>query len=159
MSHEHDARINSTLARVAAKRGFQQEAVTTYTPLAALLSREEGDDEEAMRIKIETFNRFIDYCMQNGPHPGAVMRNFYALVHALRPEAALNMTCKEHAMLFGQTKAAHSWRVKQIFTGYLKESGAKAFKAGFQKSEVAVESYRRQRLGKTKRGHGLKKAA
>ncbi|MDF3058529.1 MAG: hypothetical protein K0R17_2744 [Rariglobus sp.] len=166
MSSNHEERIAGVLRSVTDKeelRGLyrgKKGDVTNYTPLSALLAAEDGeDDEELMRARMEVFNRFIDFCVQDGAHPGAVMRNFYAIVHALRPEALRDLTCEEYGKLFGETKQAHSWRVKQIFSGYMRKQGAGGFKARFQKSETAVESYRRVRLGKKRGDNQHKKAA
>lgn len=150
----HEQRITSVLARKAAERGYQQEAVTAYTPLSALLASEGGDDAEDAAARSEVLQMLIDFAMQDGPHPAAVMKNFYALVHALRPSAMPGWTCKDFAALFGETKAAHSWRVKKLFTRSLEARGARPIKARFQKSASATKAYSAAQLGNSNRRHG-----
>lgn len=147
----HDQRITSALARAAARKGFSQASVTTHTPLDDLLEAEEaaacGELERSAVL-----NRLLDYLAADGPHPGCVLRRYYAVVKALQREDLLcGMTLKELGMMFGETKAAQSWRIKKIFSGYLKGAGAKGFKARFQKSEAAVAAYARTQLGNTNR--------
>ncbi len=150
----HDHRINSVLAHRAHQSGYAGESVTTKTPLSELLTSELVDTEQDMRASVETFLRFIDFCGQDGPHPAAVLKNFYAVVHAIRPQALGQafgkMTCADYAMLFGETRAAHSWRVKKIFSRFVKSRNAAAGKAGFQKSATATRTFARIRKGKTK---------
>lgn len=152
----HEARINSVLARKAAERGFDPgESVTTYTPLRALLDGEDGlDDEHARQARSEILEMMIDFTMQDGPHPASVMKNFYAMVHALRPKAMPAWTCQDFADLFGETKAAHSWRVKKLFTRRLENRGSRSIKAKFQKSPRATANYAAAQKGNSNRRHG-----
>lgn len=156
---EDEQRINSVLARAAARRGYTMEAATTRTPLSELIDREAldaGEDAEGvMRARLETFHRFIDFAFADGPHPGDVMRNFYAVVHVLRPDVLLNMTCDDIGALLGRTGAAHSWRVKKVCER-LKAKGVKGFKARFQKSEAASAAYSAAQRGNQNR-RGLSK--
>jgi hypothetical protein len=152
----HEQRINSLLARKAAERGSQAEAVTTYTPLSALLRSEDGDDDEqAAAARSEVLGMMIDFTLQNGPHPASVLKNFYALVHALRPSAMPNWTCQNYADLFGETKAAHSWRVKQLMERFVVARGARPIRARFQKAASATKNYSKAQKGNRNRRHGL----
>lgn len=151
MSETHDQRITSALARAAARHGFAQESVTTHTPLDDLLDAEDAaQDGNAPRETV--LNRLLDYLASDGPHPGCVLRRYFAVAKALQREDLLcGMTLHELGLMFGETRAAQSWRVKKIFSGYLKGRGAKGFKARFQKSEAAREAYSRAQLGNTNR--------
>ncbi|HEX2099023.1 MAG TPA: hypothetical protein VHF69_00080 [Candidatus Synoicihabitans sp.] len=149
------------LARAAARRGYAMEATTNRTPLSDLLAQEaDGEDAEGlMRARLETFYRFIDFAFADGPHPASVMRNFFAVVHALRPDALLNMSCRDIGLLLGRTGAAHSWRVKKLFSDFLKDHDARGFKARWQKSETATAAYSAAQRGNTNRRGTKKKAA
>lgn len=146
----HEARIASVLARKAMHSGYEAGAsVTTYTPLSALLASEEGDREEA-QMRAEVIGALIDFVLQRGAHPAHALKNFYALVHALRPGALPHWTCQDFADLFGETKAAHSWRVKQIFRTV---KTARPMKARFQKSTAATAVYSDAQKGNRNRRH------
>ena len=149
------------LARKAHQLGYEAGAsVTTYTPLSALLACEDGSDEDARQARSEVLGMLIDYAMQDGAHPAKVMKNFYAIVHALRPQALPGeWTCKDFGDLFGETKAAHSWRVKKLFDRRLKERGARPIKARFQKPASATPKYAAAQKGNSNRRHGLGREA
>jgi hypothetical protein len=148
---EHDHRITSALARAAARHGYQQESVTSHTPLDDLLDAEDAAQVGELE-RSAVLNRLLDYLAADGPHPGCVLRRYFAVVKALQREDLLcGMTLQELGLMFGETKAAQSWRVKKIFSGYLRGAGAKGFKARFQKSETARAAYARAQLGNTNR--------
>lgn len=152
---EHEERIASVLARRASKAGMQAEGVTYRTPLSALLAAEEEDTDDTLAARSEIIGMMIDFAMQDGPHPQAVLKNFYAIVHALRPQALRGWTCQDIAELFGETKAAHSWRVKKIFKVRLEAVGARPIKARFQKPSGATANYSAAQKGNHNRRHGL----
>lgn len=147
---QNDAqRIEQTLAQVFQKKGYQQEAVTTRTPLSDLLAQEDTADVQSERLEtLRALNRFY---VADGPHPGSVLRRVFAVLKAVSPELIVNMTLAEMGQMFGETKAAQSWRVKKIFTNYQRERGIKGFKAAFQKSEKARSAYSRAQQGNTNR--------
>lgn len=151
----HEQRITSLLARKAAERGYQAEAVTGYTPLSALLRAEDGseDDEEARAVRSEALRALVDFIMQDGPEPLKVLKNFFATVHLLRPSKLPNWTCHDYAELFGETKAAHSWRVKKLGK-VLEARGGRPIKARFQKAASATKNYSAAQKGNRNRRHG-----
>ena len=140
-----ERRINETLAQVFHKKGFQQEAITTRTPLADLLAKEAGEDEQDERR--ETLGVLLRYFFADGPHPGAVVRRVFAVGKAVAPELIVDMTVEELGLMFGETKAAQSWRIEKIFSNYQRERGVKGFKAGFQKSEHTSAAFSRAQRG------------
>ena len=126
---------------------------TIYTPLSELLASEDGDEEET-RLRAEIIVALIDFVLQRGAHPAHALKNFYAVVHAIRPDALPHWTCQDFADLWGETKAAHSWRVKQLF-GRLTARGARPIKARFQKPASATPNYSAAQKGNRNRRHGL----
>jgi hypothetical protein len=152
----HDQRINSAIARAAARRGYQQEAITTRTPLDDLLAKEEGEDAQAQRR--EALSLVLLYFFADGPHPGCVLRRVYAVTKAVKPKLCLDMTLEELALMFGETKAAQQWRIDKIFNDYQRLRGVKGFKAAFQKSDEARAAYSRAQRGNHNR-RGNHKAA
>lgn len=154
MSHAdgHDQRINSALARVASKRGYTQESVTTRTPLDELIEAEEQSELAGDRGNV--LRRVLLFFYADGMHPGAVLRRVYALAKAIDPELIGDMTCDDLALMFGETKAAQSWRIQRIFSGYQRAAGVNGFKASFQKSESARAAYSRAQRGNNNRSAG-----
>lgn len=152
-----DRRIHQALTTAAERKGSFYEPATEETPASALIMAEEADDEEVSEIRREALARMLDFFFQSGAHPAAVMKNVYALTKILRPELILDMRCEDLAKLFGNTKAAWSWRLKQIFSATLKKAGAKGTSAGFQKSPAASDAYARaQRGNHNRRGRNYK---
>lgn len=158
---EHEDRIASVLARRARESGYDSgPSVTQHTPLAALLQGEAGDDgEDEQRLRSEVIGAFVDFVLQDGAHPAHAMKNFFAVVHALRPQALPHWTCEDFAQLFGQTKAAHSWRVKKLFGPWIEARGGRAIRARFQKSASATPNYSKAQKGNRNRRHGLPRPA
>lgn len=140
-----EKRIGETLAQVYWKKGFRQEAVTTRTPLADLLAKEEAADVQEERR--ETLGVLLRYFFADGPHPGAVVRRLFAVAKAVAPELIVDMTVEELGLMFGETKAAQSWRIKKIFSNYQRDRGVKGFKAAFQKSEHSTAAFSRAQRG------------
>jgi len=146
---DDEGRIAETLAQRFAKQGFCHEAVDTATPLTALLGKEEGENVEDDRH--EVIGAMLDFFCADGVHPGWVLRRVFAVLKAVRPQLLGDMSLEEMGNLFGETRAAQSWRIKKMFTDYQRGKGAKSFKAAFQKSEAAVGSYSRAQKGNTNR--------
>lgn len=155
---EHEERIAQLLSRKAwqaVQEGLPPESVTHHTPLAVLLAGEIADDEDEQRRRSEVLAAFVDFVLQDGAHPAAAMKNFFAVVHALRPQALAHWTCEDFGQLFGQTKAAHSWRVKKLFGPWIEARGSRPIRARFQKAASATRNYSEAQKGNRNRRHGL----
>lgn len=151
-AESHNLRINSALAIAAARRGFSQEAVTNHTPLDALIEADERCQEQEGLGSV--LQRMMLFFFADGAHPGVVLRRVYAVAKAIEPAMINHMSLEELALMFGETKAAQSWRLKRIFSDYQRHSGLKGFKARFQKSESARAAYSRaQRGNKNRKKH------
>jgi hypothetical protein len=112
----------------------------------AMISREELVNV-IRETRRETLALFLNWLTEDGLHPGSVLRRVYSVGKALHKEPWSLLSLREAGLMFGETKAAQSWRTKKIFNGYLKERGFKACKAPFQKSEEAVSKYREAAKG------------
>lgn len=152
-----DRIISATIRAAQQRQGHQAEAVSVPQTLEEFFDDLRNDEEEAILIKMETVNRFIDFIFQDGPHPAMAMRNMFAIVHAIRPEALLNMSSKEIGLLLDRTKAAHCWRVEQIISRILKKSGAKGYRTRFQKSESSRANYSKAQMGNHNRTKSTKR--
>lgn len=154
-SDAHDVRINSILARAAARRGYNQESITTITPLTELMATEGRAELEGGRADV--LKQMLLFFYADGQHPGAVLRRVFAVAKALDESLLEGMTLTDMAQMFGETKAAQSWRIQKIFSGYQRAAGVNGFKASFQKSEAARAAYSRTQRGNTnRRGKGEK---
>lgn len=153
----HDKRIQETLAQAAQKRGYQLESFTSDTPLDDLIRAEEGEQEE----HDEKLAKVLLYFYADGPHPGAVLRRVFAVTKAIRPDLLLNMSDAEIGMMFGETRAAQSWRRKKIFSNYQRDRGVKGYLSPSQKSESSRGVFSAAQRGNTNRRgkSGKKKAA
>lgn len=149
---QHDVRIASLLARVAQRKGYTQESITTHTPLDDLIAAEERAEMEGGRG--DTLAQMLRFFYADGMHPGCVLRRVFAVAKAIKPELVGDMSLEELALMFGETKAAQSWRIKKIFSDYQRQAGVKGFKASFQKSEAAVAAYSRAQRGNKNRTAG-----
>lgn len=99
--------------------------------------------------------RFIFF---EGPAPRRTVRRVYVLAKVMAPLLILNMTLTDLGEIFGETRAAWSWRAKHKFNEYLASRGAKACKANYQKSDAACEKYSKAQLGNRNRIGGARAA-
>ena len=59
--------------------------------------------------------------------------------------------------MMGETRQAVSFRIKRIYTHYLKKKGFRGHKAACQKDEEAVEEYRKSAKGNRHRANSVAK--
>jgi len=142
-------RIRQTLLRFYAETSWQP--VENQTPLQTLIDGETGGELDEWGCRHEVLVALLDWLCEDGVHPGAVLRRIYAVGKALnRPPWSL-LSLEETGQMFGETRAAMSWRIKKIFSGYLKKKGFRGFKAPFQKDEEAVASFAKVQKGNRNR--------
>ncbi len=158
---EHERRVESALARAASRL---HEAVETRTPVHEVMLSEEAEEFERMadtvedgeRLRQEFFQRFFDFLFEDGPHPGWVLRRLYVLARRYRPDLVLRMNGTDLGLLFGETRAAQSYRMQLIFDR-LRGAGARGFRGGGCKSEGSREAYAASAAGNHNRAKGKKK--
>lgn len=157
----HETRIEHVLGAVY--RDGRWDGVEHATPLSDLLATERADgiQTEEEKIRDEAFARLVDFLFADGPHPGCVVRRIFALAKAIRPQVLCTMSLEEIHLMLGETRAAGSWRIKKIFSGYLAAAGGRAVKARFQKLDTARAAMSRAQRGNHNRADGArrKKAA
>lgn len=96
------------------------------------------------------------YLLAEGYHPLKIMKRLFAVGRGMRIEPFAEMTYEEAAMMFGETKAAHSWRMK-VLSGMIKMNGMQGTKLPGQKSEAASKRYAKAQMGNTNRADGTKR--
>lgn len=158
---EHERRVESALARAAARL---HEVGETRTPLDEVMLSEEAESfermtdfsEEAQRLRVEFFARFFDFLFEDGPHPGWVLRRIYALARRYRPDLILGMNGTDLGLLFGETRAAQSYRMQLIFDR-LRMSGTRGFRGGGCKREESRSAYAASATGNRNRAKKRRK--
>lgn len=149
-------RIKTALTRFYEREGWQP--VDHHTPLESLIMGEEGQTDFAeAHCRMEVLIILLDFLCQDGVHPGAIVRRIYCLGKFLNRPPWSKLTAHEMGLMMGETRAAVVFRIKRIFTGYLKDRGAKGFKAPFQKDEATVAKYRAAAKGNTNRRDSARK--
>lgn len=154
IERQHEVRIERRLGIVYRREGF--EVPDNDTPLDALLAKEDNtaDHEPDWLVRCEALRGLLAYFFAEGPHPGVVLRRVFAVTWALDRSLVANMTQTDMAIMFDETKASQSWRIKKIFSGYLQKWGAKGFKAPGQKTETAGRAYAAAAMGNKNRSGG-----
>lgn len=148
---EHEKRINDVLARSFRREvGRGREPVYVRTPLDDLIEAEEGDEDARSKM----LGQVLDYFFADGPHPGAVLRRVFGLAKAVRPQLIMHMSLHDLGQMFGDGRAAWSFRIKSIFNGYLKKMTGMDFTLPWQKSPGAVAKYSEAQKGNSNRRHG-----
>jgi len=151
----HETVIDATLKRVYSREAAHgREPVYHRTPLAELISREEGESSEEFAIRCEGADRQLEYFFADGPDPRHVIRRVYAWVKARRADLILNMTHHEIGLLLGESRAAGSYRVKKIVNRRLKAAGFLGTQLPGQKSSSACEKYAAAAEGNHNRRRG-----
>ena len=137
-----------------------REPVYFRTPLDEILQQEgrfgADEDDEAI-IRQEARSQMLEYFFGDGPHPGQVVRRVFAMAKAIRPHLVLNMSLEELGLMLGETRAAGSWRIKQLINRPLAGTRCAGVVLPWQKSQSAVASYARAARGNHNRSHGSKK--
>ena len=127
-------------------------SLESQDPAEALMRKEEGPEPEEWEIRNEAFRQILEFFFQDGPEPLAVLRRVFATVKAVAPHLVGDMSCEDIALICGDGgRATVSARIKRIYNGKLKESGMKAVKAPFQKSEEAVRTFSEAQKGNKNR--------
>ena len=133
-----------------------REPVYQRTPLDEILQKENGSGELSVQEYTPAFLMMMGYFFSEGPHPGTVMRRVFAFAKALCPDLMLNMSLHEVGLMFGETKAAAGWRIKQLINRPAQASGVHGHTLPWQKSASTVAKYASAARGNTNR-RGSKK--
>jgi hypothetical protein len=152
----HDTVVSDVLAAAYRRLRSGHEAIDTHTPLDALMREEEGMPADERVVRAEAFRAILADFFADGPHPAKVMRRVFALTKAYAPELILNMTCQDLGNMFGETRAAVSWRINQLHNKRVKAAGANGTHVRFQKSETTRAKYRLAAKGNKNRAKGAK---
>lgn len=148
---EHERRVEGALMRAAERL---HEQVVFRTPADEVMLAEEAgafvsEEERRWEIMADFLSRFFDFVFAEGPHPGWVLRRLYALARIYRPDLMLRMNGTDLALLFGETRAAQSFRLKCLFDelGIVEWAGVSKRRAASRTFSAAQRGNRNRRKG------------
>jgi hypothetical protein len=158
MSEITEEAIEEVLRTVwSREQAHGREPAYMRTPLDELVSMESGDAADEHAIRLEAFRRLLEFFFSDGPHPGYVIRRVFAVTKALRPSLILNMSLEEIGLMLGETKAAGSWRIKQLVNRPIAAASGHGSQLPWQKSASACEKYAARAAGNSNRSQKKKK--
>jgi hypothetical protein len=151
--------VNETLRVVYSREQLAgREPVLTRTPLDEVMAREEGEPIDAYAMRIEAMRDLMSYFFAEGPHPEAVLKRVFAVAKAIFPQLVFNMSCEEIGLLFGETKAAVSYRIKLLVNRPIAALFGHKVQLPWQKSSSACAIYAARAKGnQNRRNHKPKK--
>lgn len=103
---------------------------------------------------LRTLNRMLELFFAGGTDLRDVARLTFTWCGWLGRDHLLNMSLQKLGEIFDETRAAQSWRAKEVVESLLKTAGCRGFRAPWQKSETAVEAYARAARGNHNRSNG-----
>lgn len=167
-----ERQIDFAMSRAAARLAHIGDDVEVRTPLTALLLAEDMERLEAASRSIAEeygddfsrtyaawFGRLLAFFFAEGPHPGVVLRRLYMVARRYGPDLIWGMNGTDLGMMFGESRAAQSYRINLLFDG-LKAAGVRGNRGAGCKREEARETYaecatgnhnRRRSAGKKKK--------
>ena len=155
---DHESTIMETLRHAwSREQAAGREPVYTRTPIDEMISREDGEAADEYLARVEAMRDLMGYFFADGPHPAAVLKRVFAVAKAIFPELVLNMSCEEIGLLFGETKAAVSYRIKLLVNKPIAALFGHDVQLPWQKSASACAKYRAQAMGNTNRTTTKKK--
>lgn len=121
-------------------------------------SLEEFEAGDEATIKQEGVAAFLEFVFAEGPHPGVVMRRFYAYVKKFHPKMIWDAGYRELGLLLGESHAAMEWRISVIIDGYSEAKGLRGVKAPWQRTDEVCSAYSVAQKGNDNRTGGKKSA-
>jgi hypothetical protein len=149
-----DAGLRSHYRRAGA------ELADTRMPFDALLAIESADDgidggdkgpsDYEMRQRVIGVRTVFGLIKSRGVSMGQMMRQLFAVGRSLNDPFFSSLTMAESAMMFSETKAAHSWRCK-VLSGKIKLQGMKGHRLPGQKTPESRAAYAAAATGNSNR--------
>lgn len=106
----------------------------------------------------ELLSRVLDLFFALGADLRDVARLAFTWSGWLGRDRQLNMSLEEVGTIFDETRAAQSWRAKEIVEAYLRRAGCRGFRAPWQKGQAAVDAYTAAAKGNHNRANGTRPA-
>lgn len=149
-----EANISAALRSYHA-RGGQCEPICEDMPFDEILlaesDGEEGEPGEYERAQRRAAIRALfRYLTAEGPNPLKIMKRLYAIGRGLNVPPFCELTMEESGLMFGETKASHSFRVG-LLSGVIEKCGMRGSHLPGQKSRSASQSYSKAQAGNQNR--------
>lgn len=152
----HEANMNQAMRKYYLRTGAEQPCFDM--PFDRILRSEEYDgDDEALEVdedvlaqRREAIRGVFRYLVAEGPHPLKIMKRLYAVGRGLMIEPFCELTMDESALMFSESKAAHSWRVK-FLSGVIERCGMKGSRLPGQKNKSSTANYSMSQAGNSNR--------
>lgn len=155
----HEADMDHALRKYYRRR--RDEAATVDMPFDDILKQEDELEGEVGRYEINQrlagIRGLLAFLTSKGLHPAAVLKQLYAAGRGFGQEPFCSLTMGEAALMFGETKAAVSWRCK-VLSGKIELAGMKGSRLPGQKRPETRETYSAAQRGNcNRRGNPAKR--
>lgn len=153
MSSGYANRLRESLESYYARHAREQ--VTVDLPFDEILTSEgDGVDGEPgeyeMAQRRAAVRAVFRYVGKEGPNPLKAMKRFYTLARGMGIEPFCNLTMEEAGLMLGETKAAVSYRMKQL-SGKVEVLGMKGSRLPGQKVKSSSPNYSKAQAGNSNR--------
>lgn len=137
------------------------EMVYTEMPYERMLrdaddTADEDLDMDIWRERAIGARALMKQLMCEGPHPQKLMKHIFTVGRALNMEPFNQFTMEEAAMLCGELKATHSYRLK-LLSKLIGAVGMKGVRLPGQKSSAATAKYSAAQKGNKNRANSVKR--
>lgn len=161
----HDANMRQALRSHHGRTGYVP--IVEYMPWDQLLevegdrgndanTEEDDEREDRMAERRAAIRGFYRYLLAEGDHPLKIMKRLYAVGNGMRIEPFCTMTMEERGLMFGEGKAAVSWRMKKL-SGEVEKSGQLGSRMPGQKTKGSTSKYSAAQIGNNNRAKGIRK--
>lgn len=136
------------------------ELVYTEMPYERMLRSEddvadEDLDMDVWRERALGARALMKQLLCEGPHPQKLMKHLFTVGRALNIAPFAQFTMQEAAMLCGELKATHSYRLK-LLSRLIGEAGMKGVRLPGQKSSSATPKYSAAQKGNKNRANSVR---
>lgn len=105
-------------------------------------------------VQLETVQGLLEFFFREGSAPETVVPRVFMVAKAYFEPLVLRMSLQQLARMFGQTRAAWSWRGKKKLNGFMAARGVSSVKAPYQKSDAVCVKYAAAATGNRNRATG-----
>lgn len=117
---------------------------------------ESGPDEYDYAQRRAAIRALFRYLKAEGPHPLKIMKRLWAVGRGMHDEYFASLTMTEAGLMFGESKAAHSWRMR-VLSGMIELKGMHGIRLPGQKTPASRAVYSAAQQGNSNRTGGKRK--
>jgi hypothetical protein len=153
------AEVHDALSKAYRKKGRTWDPMEEPTSLDVMTAREDTMEPGESLVRARAVELWLRRVWESGVSFSDALKHLLTDVRALAPELVLNMSGEEIAALFGQGRAAESWRVRRRVNDFLARAGFRNPQLRHQKSLAGCQNYARAQRGNRNRVKGRAAAA